>query len=122
MNCDLRGSVQRGGLTPDTTHIIESRAYDQIQTMAATDTTQTASEPVTQQSFEDAVQELEAIIQRMSDGNQSLETSIAEFERGVGIVRACQKMLKDAEQRVELLTKSDTGELEPQPFKSEQVE
>ncbi len=69
-----------------------------------------------QQSFEEAVQELEAIVQRMSSGDQSLETSISEFERGVTIVRKCQKMLEEAEQRVSLLTRSAGGQVEPQPF------
>ena len=90
--------------------------------MAAPDTTQIESQQITQQTFEEAVQELEAIIQRMSGGEQTLETSITEFERGVKIVRACQKMLKDAEQRVELLTNTSDGELEPQEFKPEQAE
>ncbi len=70
-------------------------------------------------SFEDAVQELEAIIQRMSGGTQSLETSIAEFERGIQIVRECQKMLSDAEQRVESLTKAADGQVQTKSFDSE---
>lgn len=70
-------------------------------------------------SFEDAVQELEAIIQRMSGGTQSLENSIAEFERGIKIVRECQKMLSDAEQRVESLTKAADGQVQTDSFDSE---
>lgn len=70
-------------------------------------------------SFEDAVQELEAIIQRMSGGTQSLESSITEFERGIQIVRECQKMLSDAEQRVESLTKAADGQVQTKSFKSE---
>ncbi len=70
-------------------------------------------------SFEDAVQELEAIIQRMSGGTQSLETSIAEFEKGINIVRECQKMLSDAEQRVESLTKAADGQVQTKSFDSE---
>ncbi len=67
-------------------------------------------------SFEETVLELEAIIKRMSTGDQTLETSIADFERGVKIVRDCQQMLQEAEQRVALLTKSADGQLEAQPF------
>ncbi len=70
-------------------------------------------------SFEESIQELENIIQRMSSGDQPLEKSISEFERGIQITRECQKMLKEAEQRVELLTKSIDGESDVQPFKSE---
>lgn len=90
--------------------------------MTTPETARSEPEETTKQSFEEAVQELEQIVQRMSGGDQSLETSITEFERGVKIVRECQKMLKDAEQRVELLTQTSDGELEPQQFKSEQAE
>ncbi len=69
-------------------------------------------------SFEEAIADLETIIKRMSAGDQPLETSISDFERGVKIVRECQKMLQEAEQRVALLTKSADGKLAPQPFDS----
>ncbi len=70
-------------------------------------------------SFEAAIKELEGIIQRMSSGEQTLESSITEFERGVKIARECQKMLKDAQQRVELLTNSSDNQNETQPFNPE---
>ncbi len=84
--------------------------------MADSDSVHNESNEVTEQSFEQVVQELEAIIKRMSSGDQSLETSITEFERGVRLVRECQKMLKDAEQRVEVLTNAKDGQLEIQAF------
>ena len=60
--------------------------------------------------FESALEELEKIVQRMESGDQSLEESLKDFERGVTLTKACQNMLKNAEQKVEKLVK-DHGEL-----------
>jgi len=77
-----------------------------------------ASDP-TSRSFEETLHELEMIIAQMSGSDQTLEKSISEFERGVQLARQCQAMLKEAEQRVELLTKSSEGHTETQPFNTE---
>ncbi len=87
--------------------------------MSNTESADHQPETAKELSFEDAVQELEAIIQRMSGGTQSLENSIAEFERGIKIVRECQKMLSDAEQRVESLIKAADGQVQTKSFDSE---
>ena len=60
--------------------------------------------------FESSLEELEKIVQRMESGDQSLEESLKDFERGVTLTKACQNMLKNAEQKVEKLVK-DHGEL-----------
>ncbi|MEZ5450834.1 MAG: exodeoxyribonuclease VII small subunit [Thiolinea sp.] len=52
-----------------------------------------------QPDFETAMQELEALVQRMESGELSLEDSLREFERGVQLTRICQDALKSAEQR-----------------------
>lgn len=87
--------------------------------MSNTESADHQPETAKEVSFEDAVQELEAIIQRMSGGSQSLENSIAEFERGIKIVRECQKLLSDAEQRVESLIKAADGQVQTKSFDSE---
>ena len=58
-------------------------------------------------AFEDALQELETIVERMEDGEPSLEESLKLFERGMDLTRACQKALDDAEQRIQTLSESD---------------
>ena len=66
--------------------------------------------------FETRLQELEALVETLEDGDLSLEDSLLAFERGVRLTRECQQALTKAEQRVQLLI--DEGErLEPQPFK-----
>lgn len=55
-------------------------------------------------SFEQAVQQLEQIIERIESGQVGLEQSISEYERGVALIKRCRQVLDRAEQRVEELT------------------
>jgi exodeoxyribonuclease VII small subunit len=66
------------------------------------------SEP-TQESigFEDALAELEQVVHDLEDGQIGLEESLARYERGVGLIKACYAQLRDAEQRILLLTGTD---------------
>ena len=58
-------------------------------------------------AFEGALAELEAIVERMEDGEPSLEESLELFERGMGLARRCQKALDDAEQRIQTLADTE---------------
>jgi exodeoxyribonuclease VII small subunit len=55
--------------------------------------------------FETAMRDLEELVERLEQGDLSLEESLAAFERGVMLTRACQTALKEAEQKVEILLK-----------------
>ena len=44
--------------------------------------------------------ELESLVEKMEQGKFSLEESIEQFERGMALVRSCQKSLRAAEQKV----------------------
>ena len=57
-------------------------------------------------AFEDALEELETIVERMEDGEPSLEESLKLFERGMDLTRTCQKALDDAEQRIQTFAES----------------
>ena len=70
-------------------------------------------------SFEDSLTELQQIVDRMERGDQSLETSLDEFERGIKLVQECQRRLEQAQQRVEMLTAKD-GEYAATPFSQTQ--
>jgi exodeoxyribonuclease VII small subunit len=58
-----------------------------------------------QPDFETAMRDLEALVERLEQGDLPLEESLAAFERGVLLTRACQSALKEAEQKVEILLK-----------------
>ena len=55
--------------------------------------------------FEKAMRDLEELVERLEHGDLPLEESMAAFERGVMLTRACQSALKEAEQKVEILLK-----------------
>lgn len=57
----------------------------------------------TEFNFEKSLQELEALVEKMEEGNLSLEESLKYFERGVALTRNCQKALTEAEQKVQIL-------------------
>jgi exodeoxyribonuclease VII small subunit len=68
--------------------------------------------------FEAALQELETLVEKMEQGELSLEDSLNHFERGVRLSRTCQQALKAAEQKVEILMQKNARE-EIVPFDSE---
>lgn len=58
--------------------------------------------------FEKALQELESLVEKMEEGDLSLEESLKHFERGIALTRSCQQALQSAEQKVQiLLTEGD---------------
>ena len=57
--------------------------------------------------FEAALEELEGLVERMEEGDLSLEESLKTYERGIELSRACQKSLDAAEQRIRILTEKD---------------
>ena len=54
--------------------------------------------------FEKSLDELEKLVARMEQGDQSLDDSLQSFERGIALYRSCQSALEQAELRVKLLT------------------
>jgi exodeoxyribonuclease VII small subunit len=74
----------------------------------ATKRTDPAPSPVA--NFERSLDELERLVQKMELGEQSLDESLAAYERGVALYRQCQTALEQAELRVKLL--SDPGKPE----------
>ncbi len=68
------------------------------------------NDPGEQPSFEQAIEQLEAIIDRIESGEIGLERSIAEYERGVALIRRCRQVLESAEQRVEELQRQAGAE------------
>lgn len=53
--------------------------------------------------FESALAELEKLVETMESGEQSLEETLAAFQKGIELTRSCQEGLKAAEQKVEQL-------------------
>jgi exodeoxyribonuclease VII small subunit len=65
--------------------------------------------------FEQALAELERVVERLERGDLPLEEALKTFERGVELARHCQSSLKSAQQKVEILLKR-SGQPEAEPF------
>lgn len=65
--------------------------------------------------FEQSLDELEQLVEKMEHGEMSLEDSLAAYERGVGLYRRCQSALEQAELRVRLLTDPEQPQ-DSEPF------
>ncbi len=68
--------------------------------------------------FEKSLRELETIVVRMEEGDQSLEASLKDFERGMALAQICRSSLDAAEQKVQTLIEKN-GELQTEPFEPE---
>ncbi|WP_273439871.1 exodeoxyribonuclease VII small subunit [Sedimenticola selenatireducens] len=66
-------------------------------------------------SFEQALSELESLVETLEQGDLSLEESLKSFERGVALTRTCQMALKESEQKVQILS-DQRIDAEPEPF------
>ncbi|NLN91726.1 MAG: exodeoxyribonuclease VII small subunit [Candidatus Hydrogenedens sp.] len=69
-----------------------------------------------QPGFEADLEKLEAIVQRLEDGNLPLEEALKEFEAGIALTRKCEKTLKSAERKIEKLVQTMDGDFETEPF------
>lgn len=63
--------------------------------------------------FENRFKELEKIVERMESRDQTLDTSIRDFENGMDLCTSLQQSLRTAEQKIQILMKrSNTEDLE----------
>ena len=68
--------------------------------------------------FEQAMQRLEDIVKKMEEGNVSLDDALELFEKGVNLIKLCQKKISSAEQKVALLIQ-DSQDIFLEPFQDE---
>lgn len=70
-------------------------------------------------TFEKGILRLDEIVKYLERGDAPLDKSLELFEEGTGLIRACTKMLDEAEQKVVLLTKNSDGSLTEGEFSGE---
>lgn len=61
-------------------------------------------------SLEESLNEITQLIDKMEHSELTLEQSLNNFERGVSLVKHCQKLLDEAEQKVQLLIQNNNQE------------
>ncbi len=66
--------------------------------------------------FENALENLEKIVESMESGELTLDQALKRYEEGVALVRACQSKLVETEKRIEVLTRTLDGSLKKEAF------
>jgi len=67
-------------------------------------------------NLEKSLADLEALVEELESGELPLDKAMKKFELGIKLTRNCQSILKDAEQKVEVLLKSADGAESLQDF------
>ena len=67
-------------------------------------------------TFESALKELEETVYKLEEGSIPLDEALNTFESGIRWSRECNKLLKNAEQRIEIILKNENGEFEQKEF------
>jgi exodeoxyribonuclease VII small subunit len=63
--------------------------------------------PAKKVTFEQQLESLEAIVEKLEDGDLSLEDSLAHYEKGIKLTKECQKLLDKAQQKVSILNEDN---------------
>ena len=71
--------------------------------------------------FEQAMTRLDEIVRQLERGDVPLENALSLFEEGTAMVRRCNDLLGEAEQKVVKLSKGPDGEPVEQEFIDEQA-
>jgi exodeoxyribonuclease VII small subunit len=77
---------------------------------------------MTEKKFEEAMERLENIVESLEKGDLSLEDSLKIFEEGMKLVSFCSRKLDEAEQKVTMLLKDQSGKYHREPFEAGEKE
>ena len=108
-------------LAEPSVNLLEVQSKQKLTTRKAREPTSPRSAPSLDSEgaaaldFEKALADLEAIVDKLEQGDLPLDESLKAFERGVELTRQCQVSLKQAEQKVEILLRK-TGQ--PEAFEA----
>jgi exodeoxyribonuclease VII small subunit len=70
-------------------------------------TKKTTAKPSPLPSLEESLTEISQLIDKMEHSELTLEQSLNNFERGITLIKHCQKVLTEAEQKVKILVQNN---------------
>jgi exodeoxyribonuclease VII small subunit len=79
----------------------------------------TPAETKSPPSFEASITRLEQLVEEMDSANLPLQDLITRYEEGVGLVKVCEERLKEAEKRIEIITRNAAGKPQAVEFEPE---
>lgn len=77
------------------------------------------AETTKDRTFEEMLARLEEIVSLLDRVDTPLDTALALFEEGAGLVKSCTEKLDGAQQKVNILTRNEAGQVVEAPFVSE---
>lgn len=75
-----------------------------------------SEKPIEDLSFEEALEELEGIVEKLEAGDAPLEQSISIYQRGAQLKAHCEAKLKNAQLKVEKIVLDGQGNANTEPF------
>jgi len=77
-----------------------------------------SQKPIKNMSFEEALEELETIVEKLEQGEAPLDESISIYQRGSELKSHCETKLKNAQLKVEKIVLDGKGQAKTEPFDS----
>jgi len=74
---------------------------------------------VSTQTFEQAINQLKAIVDRIEQGQIPLQDSLEQYEKGMALIKHCRDILQKAQKRIEKISKEEPPEPEKEQEDSE---
>jgi exodeoxyribonuclease VII small subunit len=74
---------------------------------------------VSRLTFEQAIQQLKGIVDRIEQGEIPLQDSLEQYEKGMALIKHCRDILQKAEKRIEKISKEEPPEPEKEQEDSE---
>ncbi|AUS96170.1 exodeoxyribonuclease VII small subunit [Clostridium thermosuccinogenes] len=74
-----------------------------------------------EKKFEEAIKELEEIVEKLEKGDLSLDESIEFFQKGIELSKYCSKRLDEIERKISLLVEDEKGRIIEEPFNVTEV-
>ena len=65
---------------------------------------------ITKLTFEQAIQQLKGIVDRIEQGQIPLQDSLEQYEKGMALIKHCRDILQKAEKRIERISKEEPPE------------
>ncbi len=77
---------------------------------------ETTKKDISSLNFEEALQELEAVVKSLETGQTSLEHSVEAYERGIALKKHCEDKLSQAKLRIDKISVNKDGDVSLQEF------
>ena len=73
-------------------------------------------------TIEQAIKQLEQIVQDLESGDLPLEKAMQRFEQGIGLSKQCSEMLDETEKKISILVQDADGAFIEKPFSGDEQE